>query len=75
MLLVHLLLRHRKLIFKPFLKKGEVDERKILVKEFKFKFISVDKNSIKAVKEGNYLKVYRAREKLEKEGFSWSEKP
>jgi len=35
---------------------------------------SVDKNSIKAVKEGNHREVYRARKKLEKEGFSWSEK-
>jgi hypothetical protein len=35
--------------------------------------ISVDRNSIKAVKEGNHREVYQARKKLEKEGFSWSE--
>ena len=57
------------------LKKGEVDELIILLEEIKFKFIFVDKNSIKAVKEGNHREVYRARKKLEKEGFSWSEKP
>ncbi len=56
------------------LKSGEVDELMILLEEIKFKFIFVDKNSIKAVKEGNYRKVYQARKKLEKEGFSWSGK-
>ena len=56
------------------LKSGEVDELIILLEEFNFKFIFVDKNSIKAVKEDNYRKVYQARKKLEKEGFSWSEK-
>ena len=74
MLLVHLLLRLRKLIFKPFLKKSEVDELIILLEEIKFKLNFVDKNSIKAVKEGNYREIYRARKKLEKEGFSWSGK-
>jgi len=54
------------------LKKGEVDELIILLEETKFKFIFVDKNSIKVVKEGNHREIYRARKKLEKEGFSWS---
>jgi len=36
--------------------------------------VSVDRNSIKAVKGGNHREVYQAREKLEKEEFSWSEK-
>lgn len=53
------------------LKNGEVDELTILLEEIKFKFIFVDKNSIKAVKESNYREVYRARKKLEKEGFRW----
>ena len=56
------------------LKKGEVDELIILLDENKFKLVFVDKNSIKAVKEGNLREVYRARKKLEKEGFSWTEK-
>jgi len=54
------------------LKKGEVDELIILLEENKFKLVFVDKNNIKAVKEGNLREVYRARKKLEKEGFSWS---
>jgi len=49
------------------LKKGEVDELIILLEEIKFKFIFVDKNSIKAIKEGNYREIYQARKKLEKE--------
>ena len=56
------------------LKKGEVDELIIMLEEKNFKLVSVDKNSIKAVKEGNYREVYQAKKKLEKEGFSWSEK-
>ena len=56
------------------LKRGEVDELIILLEEIKFKLIFVDENSIKAVKEGNYREIYQARKKLEKEGFSWSEK-
>ena len=54
------------------LKKGEVDELIIMLEEKNFKLVSVDKNSIKAVKEGNSREVYQARKKLEKEGFSWS---
>ncbi len=56
------------------LKKGEVDELIILLEEIKFKFIFIDKNGIKAIKEGNRREVYWARKKLEKEGLSWSEK-
>jgi len=55
------------------LKKGEVDELIIMLEEKNFKLVFVDKNSIKAVKEGNYREVYQARKQLEKEGFSWSE--
>ena len=54
------------------LKKGEVNELIIMLEEIKFKIIFVDKNSIKAAKEGNHREVYRTRKKLEKEGFSWS---
>jgi len=43
-----------------------------MLEEKNFKLVSVDKNSIKAVKEGNSREVYQARKKLEKEGFSWS---
>jgi len=39
-----------------------------------FKYISVDTKSIKAVKEGHFREIYQAKKKLEKEGFSWSEK-
>jgi len=46
-----------------------------LLEGIKFKYISVDTKSIKAVKEGNYHKIYQAKKRLEKEGFSWSEKP
>ena len=56
------------------LKKGEVDELIIMLEENKFKLVFVDKNSIKAVKENSYREVYQARKRLEKEGFSWSEK-
>jgi len=56
------------------LKKGEVDELIIMLEEKKFKLVYVDKNSIKAIKEGNHRELYQARKKLEKEGFSWSEK-
>ena len=45
-----------------------------MLEEKKFKLVFVDRNSIKAVKEGNYREVFQARKKLEKEGFSWSEK-
>ncbi|MDO9554980.1 MAG: hypothetical protein Q7J40_00150 [Atribacterota bacterium] len=43
-----------------------------LLEDIYFKYISVDTKSIKAVKEGDYHKIYQARKKLEKEGFSWS---
>jgi len=56
------------------LEKGEVDELIILLEENNFKLVFVDGNSIKAIKEDNYRKVYQARRHLEKEGFSWSEK-
>jgi len=45
-----------------------------MLEEKNFKLVFVDKNSIKAVKEGNHREVYQARKKLEKEGFTWSEK-
>ena len=54
------------------LEKDEVEEL-IMLEEKNFKLVSVDKNSIKAVKEGNYREVYQARKRLEKKGFSWSE--
>ena len=44
------------------------------LEDIKFKYISVDPKSIKAVKEGNFRELYQARKKLEKEGFSWSGK-
>jgi len=53
------------------LKKGEVDELVIILEERNFKLVFVDRNSIKADKEGNYREVYQARKKLEKEGFVW----
>ncbi|MBU4510124.1 hypothetical protein KJ830_03645 [bacterium] len=43
-----------------------------MLEEKNFKLVSVDKNSIKAVKEGNNREIYQARKRLEKEGFSWS---
>jgi len=45
-----------------------------LPEEIYFKYISVDTKSIKAVKEGYFRKIYQAKKKLEKEGFSWSGK-
>jgi len=54
------------------LKKGEVDELIKMLEEKKFKLVYADKNSIKAIKEGNTREIYQARKKLEKEGFSWS---
>ena len=45
------------------LKKGEVDELIILLEEFNFKFIFVDKNSIKAIKEGNNHEIYQAKQR------------
>jgi len=56
------------------LKRDEIKELLTLLEDIYFKFIFVVENSIKAVKEGNYRGVYQARKKLEKEGFSWSEK-
>jgi len=44
-----------------------------LLEDIYFKYISVDTKSIKAVKEGNNHKIYQARKKLEKKGFTWSE--
>ncbi|MBU2598470.1 MAG: hypothetical protein KKC53_04745 [Actinobacteria bacterium] len=45
-----------------------------MLEEKNFKLVFVDRNSIRAIKEGNHREVYQARKKLEKEGFSWSEK-
>ena len=56
------------------LKRDEIKELLKLLEGIKFKYISVDAKSIKAIKEGNYHKIYQARKKLEKEGFSWTEK-
>lgn len=56
------------------LKRDEIKEVLILLEDMYFKYISVDEKSIKAIKEGNYGEIYQARKKLEKEGFSWSEK-
>ena len=56
------------------LKRDEIKELLTLLEGIIFNYISVDTKSIKAVKEGNYHKIYQARKKLEKEGFSWSEK-
>ena len=56
------------------LEKGEVDELIILLEENKFRLVFVDGRSIKAIKEDNYREIYQARKRLEKEGFSWSEK-
>ena len=46
-----------------------------MLEEKNFKLVFVDKKSIKAVKVANNREIYQARKKLEKEGFSWSEKP
>ena len=45
-----------------------------LPEDIYFKYISVDTKSIKAVKESYFRKIYQAKKKLEKEGFSWSGK-
>jgi len=37
-----------------------------MLEEKNFMLFFVDRNSIKAVKEGNYREVYQARKKLEK---------
>lgn len=57
------------------LKRDEIKELLKLLEGIKFKYMSVDTKSIKAVKEGHFREIYQARKKLEKEGFSWSEKP
>jgi len=57
------------------LKRDEIKELLTLLEDIYFKYISVDTKSIKAIKEGNNREIYQARKKLEKEGFSWSEKP
>jgi len=56
------------------LKRDEIKEMLTLLEDIYFKHISVDTKSIKAVKEGNNREIYQARKRLEKEGFSWSEK-
>jgi len=56
------------------LKRDEIKELLTLLEDIYFKYISVDTKSIKAIKEGNNREIYQARKKLEKEGFSWSEK-
>jgi len=56
------------------LKRDEIKELLALLKGLLFKYISVDTKSIKAVKEGHFREIYQAQKKLEKEGFSWSEK-
>ncbi|GAI75154.1 unnamed protein product, partial [marine sediment metagenome] len=40
----------------------------------RFKYISTDTKSIKAVKEAHFREIYQAQKKLEKAGFSWSGK-
>ena len=57
------------------LKRDEIKELLALLEDVHFKYISVDTKSIKAIKEGNYREIYQAKKRLEKEGFSWSEKP
>jgi len=56
------------------LKRDEIKELLTLLEGIKFRYVSVDTKSIKAVKEGNNREIYQARKKLEKEGFNWSEK-
>ena len=58
------------------LKRDEIKELLTLLEDIYFKYISVDTDtkSIKAAKEGNHRKIYQAKKKLEKEGFSWSGK-
>ncbi len=41
-------------------KKSEVDGLTIMLEENIFKLVFVDKNSIKAIIEGNYREVYQA---------------
>ena len=55
-------------------KRDEVKELLALLEKLLFKYISVDTKSIKAVKEGHFRDIYQAMKKLEKEGFSWSER-
>ena len=57
------------------LKRDEIKELLTLLEDIYFKYIPVDTKTIKAVKEGNHREVYQAKKRLEKEGFSWSEKP
>ncbi|GAI89257.1 unnamed protein product [marine sediment metagenome] len=62
-------------VFCDNLKRDEIKELLTLLEGIYFKFISVDTKTIKAIKEGNSREIYQTRKKLEKEGFSWSEKP
>ena len=48
------------------LKRGEVDELIILLEEIKFKLIFVEKNSIKAVKEGEVSGSISSQEEIGK---------
>jgi len=57
------------------LKRDEIKELLALPERLLFKHISVDTKNIRAVKEGHFRETYQAMKKLEKEGFSWSEKP
>ena len=61
-------------VFCDNLKRDEIGELLAFLEDIFFKYISVDTKSIKAIKEGNNRKIYQARKKLEKEGFSWSGK-
>ena len=45
-----------------------------MLEENGFKVSLFNSDGIKAAKEDNYRKVIQTREKLEKEGFSWSER-
>jgi len=56
------------------IKRDEIKELLALLEELIFKYISVDTKSIKAIKEGHFREIYKAKKKLEKEGFSWSGK-
>lgn len=56
------------------LKRDEIKDLLTLLEDIYFKYISVDKKNIKAVKEGNHREAYQAKKKLEEEGFRWSEK-
>ncbi len=51
-------------------KKGEVDGLTIMLEEKIFKLVFVDKNSIKAVKEGNYREVYQAGRNQKKKNLT-----